>query len=441
MQGKDKGRLTPMAAWVGRELLPPVVRWLEVERLPLEARAIQARARRALSIGEIDQNVHAFITMETAAILRWCWAEGAGVRTSAWIDPNGQVNPVEYGQHWDWIKAQSQRLAAEGVADEVSCQQKPAAVAMKMMQSGWIRYSGGTVMTMPMPNAAQASAIDSLVQQSGAAGDFLVQFYIEGPGARGEVPVQDVLANGAAKVMAELAKKPEGGEPPLGKHRLADAGGGTDGPFQQGDGQDVQNSYMESIQDGSTAPIDRGIEFMPQDLQPEVWWQRNLLQYLEKNYPGKAQPGAQSDLPASGTGPGQQFASAARVVVTAAENAARRERQVLAQVGDPSDTDGQHDQVNEDAVTTTVDPAAQFNRGEKGLGAPTKETRTRIGERWRQRRSDKGVEHQIIQMEKDHLEPDEITHELRTEGVPAKVIDETYENREKNLFKVVEVGG
>jgi hypothetical protein len=414
---------------------------VEIERLPLEARALQARARRALAIGEIDQNVHAFVTMETAAILRWCWAEGAGVKTSAWIGPNGQVNSVEYGQHWNWIKANAASLAAQGVADEVSCQQKPAQVAMKMMQAGWIRYSGGVVMTLPMPNAAQAAAIDGLIQQAGVSEGFSVQFFIEGPGARGEVPVQDVLTKGSAKVMAELAQTPEGGEPPLGQHRLADAGGGTDGPFQHGDGQDVQNSYMESIQDGSTAPIERGIEFMPQDLQPEVWWQRNLLDYLEKNYPGKAQPGAQSDLPASGTGPGQQFASAARIVVTAANQAARHEREILAQVGDPSDTDGQHDQVNEDAVTTPVDPAAQFNRGEKGLGVPTKETRTRLGERWHQRRSDKGVEKQIIQMEKGHLEPDEIVQELREEGIPPKVIDETYENREKNLFKVVEVGG
>lgn len=432
MSGKDQGHLTALAAWVGRELLPPVVRWVEGERLPLEARAIQARARRALEIGEIDEHVHAYIAMETGAILRWCWAEGAGVKTSAWIDPAGQVNPVEYGQHWNWIKASAQRLAAEGMASEADCQAKPAAVAMKMMQAGWIRYSGGVVMTMPMPNANQAAAIDGLVRESAAPEGFSVQFFIEGAGARGEVPVQQVIEKGSAQVMAELAKgAPTTGETPLGKHRLADAGGGTDGPFQQGDGQDTQNSYMESIQDGSTAPIERGTEFMPQDLQPEVWWQRNLLDYLKKNYPGQPSAGPQSDVGAVASGFGKHFRSAVATVAIAVEGTARREADLLRQAGvsDPSDTDGLHDQLDGFETHPIKKEDTQEQR------------QTRLGDRWKQRRSDKGVEKQIIQMEKNHLEPEEIKQELRTEGIPPTVIDETYENREKNLFKVVEVGG
>ncbi len=427
MSGKDKGHLTALAAWVGRELLPPVVRWVEGERLPLEARAIQARARRALEIGEIDEHVHAYIAMETGAIMRWCWANGAGVKTSAWIAPDGQVNPVEYGQHWNWIKAQAPRLAAEGVASEADSQAKPAAVAMKMMQAGWIRYSGGVVMTMPMPNAAQAAAIDGLVRESAAPEGFSVQFFIEGAGARGEVPAQQVIEKGSAQVMSELAQGSTAtGEVPLGKHRLADAGGGTDGPFQQGDGQDTQNSYMESIQDGSTAPIERGTEFMPQDLQPEVWWQRNLLDYLKKSYPGKPSAGAPSD---SDTISG--FAGAVATVTRAVESTARREADLLRQADmtDPSDTDGQHDQLD------------GFETHPLKKEDPQEQRQTRLGDRWKQRRSDKGVEKQIIQMEKNHLEPEEIKQELRTEGIPPKVIDETYENREKNLFKVVEVGG
>lgn len=432
-----------MASWIERELLPPIIRWAETERVPLTVRAFQVRADRARQIGEINDVTHAVIMMQTASVLRWCWADGAGARTSAWIDPAGQAIPVEYGKHWDWVKKNEQRLVADGVAKPGQAQSSPAAVAMKMMQSGWIRYSGGVVMTMPMPNAAQSAAIDVLVRESGAQPGMTIQFFIEGDGVRGEVPVDQVVAKGAAQVLSELAKgAPVEGEAPLGQHRFADAGGGTDGPFQQGDGQDVQNSYMESVEDGSTATIERGPELMKQDLQPEVWWQRNLLDYLSKNYQGKPAPGAQSDsgsIP-SATGPGQQFASAASVVVTACENAARRESALLreADMTDPSDTDGQHDQLNDDSMTThTLDPESQFNKGEKGLGAPTKELRTRLGERWRHRRSDKAVEQQIIQMEKNHLEPKEITQELREEGVPSKVIDETYQNREKNLFKVV----
>ncbi len=438
MSGKNKSHMTALAAWVGRDLLPPVVRWLEAERLPLEARAIQARARRAMDIGEIDGNVHACITMNTGVILRWCWANGAGVKTSAWIEPNGQINPVEYGQHWNWIKAQAQRLDAEGVADEGDSLSRPAHVAMKMMKAGWIRYSGGTVMTFPMPNAAQAASIDALLRESSAPEGFLVQFFIEGAGARGEVPAQQVVEKGTAQVLAELAKgAPETGEEPFGKHRLADAGGGTDGPFQQGDGQETQNSYMETLQDGSTAPIERGIEFMPQDFQPEVWWNKNLLDYLNKSYPGKISPGPQSD---SDTISG--FAAAVDTVTRAVENMSRRNDSLIRQADmtDPSDTDGQHDQL-EGFETHLVDPTSILYREDKGLQAPTREMKTHLGGIWRQRRSDKGVENQIIQMEKNHLEPDEIKQELRTEGIPGKVIDETYENREKNLFKVVEVGG
>lgn len=295
-------------------------------------------------------------------------------------------------------------------------------------------------MTMPMPNANQIASIDALVRESGAQPGMTIQFFIEGDGVRGEVPADQVASKGTAQVLSELAQgAPAEGEVPLGKHRLADAGGGTDGPFQQGDGQDTQNSYMESVTDGSESSIERGIDYMTQDWTPDVWWSRNLLDYLKKNYPGRVQPGAPSDLTETGTGPGQQFASAAQVVVTAATEAQKKEADLLrrAQVSDPSDTDGQHDQVNEDAQTTPVDPASQFNRGPKGLGEPTMELKTRIGERWRQRRSDRAVEQQIIQMEKSHLEPEEIVHELREEGVPSAVIDETYQNREKNLFKVV----
>jgi len=427
VQRKDQGHLTALAAWVGRELLPPVVRWVAVERLPLEARAIQARARRALAIGEIDEHVHAYVTMRTDAILRWCWAEGAGVKTSAWIEPNGQVNAVEYGQHWNWIKANGARLAADGVADEATCQSKPAAAAMKMMQAGWIRYSGGVVMTMPMPNEAQAQAIDGLIREAGAPQGFAVQFFIEGAGVRGEVPAEQVVAKGTMQVLAELGQgAPAEGEVPLGKHRLAAMGG----PFDTGDGQDVGSSYQEQAQDGSTAPTERGTEFMPQDLQPEVWWQRNLLDYLKKSYPGQPSSGPQSDADSTPVAPGvgQAFASVVTTVIRAVAATARREREVLAEISDPSDPDGQHDQL-EGFTTHPVDRAD-----------PQEQRRTRLGERWRQRRSDKAVEQQIIQMEKNHLEPDQIESELRQDGIPSKVIDETYENREKNLFKIVEVG-
>lgn len=435
MRNEDEADLTRLASWVGREVLGPVIRWVEAERLPLSVRVIQARAKRAVLIGEIDEVVYAKVMMRTDPILRWCWADGAGVKTSAWIEPSGAVNPVEYGGHWNWIKQNEQRLVAEGVFPAGLVQKAVGTASMKMMVQGWVRYSGGTVMTFPMPNAAQIAAIEGLIRESNPPEGFAIQFMIEGDGIRSDVPAKDVLAQGVAQTLATLAQgAPAQGETPLGEHRLAAMGG----PFDQGDGQDVQNSYMEQAQDGSTAPIERGYDYLAQDWTPEVWWSRDLLDYLKKNYPGKkdvggAEPDAGS-IP-SATGPGQQFASSVAVVLFAAKASAQREAAILSQadVADPSDPDIQHDQVNEDSMSTHLTDKSD----------PQAQRRTRIGgenrlrDRWIQRRSDKGVEQQIIKMEKDHLEPDQIVQELQTEGVPPQVIDETYEHREKNLFKIV----
>lgn len=427
-----KARMSPFSSWIGAELMPPLRRWTGVERVPLEARALQARARRALSIGEIGEHVASMVILNTGATMRLCWAEGAGTR--AWIDPNGQIEPCGDGGHWDWVKANAARLVADGLAkDEAQCQTAYGAVGMAMMQAGWIRFSGGVVMTFPAPTDAQAQACDSLLRDAAPQPGFTVQFFITSLGIDGEaVPAEQVITRGTAAIVAELA---EG----LGEV-VADAGGASDGPFQQGDGQDVTNTFQEQLQDGSTAPTERSYQYMPQDWLPETWWAKQLLDYTKKNYPGSPQPGAQSDLPASGTGPGQQFASAVRTVLRAAARDAALLRLAGGGVGDPSDTDGQHDQVNEDSMTTPLDPDGLLYKGPAGRGAPTQELKTHLGHRWFSRVSDKAVEQQIILMEKDHLEPGEIADELRRDGVPANVVDETYQNREKNLVKIVEVG-
>ncbi len=432
MSRKDKGHLTALAAWVGRELLPPVIRWVDVERLPLEARAFQARAKRALEIGEIDEHVHAFIAMRTEPILRWCEAEVAG-QISAWVEPGGKLFKLPYGGHWDWVRANMTYLLSKGITSATD-PKKVGAISGQMMMAGWVRYSAGQVMCGPVPDAAQLEVVQQLVAEAPGLPEDVVSIQFLTAGVQMSIPVQEALSQGIASIVAQQEPAPqEAGEVPLSPHQIkkADAGGGTDGPFQQGDGQEVTNTFMEQIQDGSTAPIERGIERMTQDLQPEVWWQQNLIGYLSKSYPGSSQPGAQSDLPASGTGPGQQFASAVQTVVRAAAATAQREDDLLRQqadMTDPSDTDGLHDQLD------------GFETHPLNKEDPQEQRRTRLADRWRERRSDKGVEKQIIQMEKNHLEPGQIKQELREDGIPSTVIDETYENREKNLFKVVEVG-
>ena len=233
MMEKD-ARLSALSAWIGRELLPPASRWLQVERVPFSARAIQARARRALAIGEVDENVCAFATMNTEALMRLCWGSGAAI--SAWIDPAGTVAQFPYGGHIEWIKANGARLLADKIiAREEQAQVGANAVSSEMMKRGWVRFSGGTIATYPVPNEAQLAAIDGLVRESGDNSGLTVRFFIEGDVVvRGEVPVSDVLRDGAAGTLAKLmqAPPPAGGEVPLGKHRTikADFGSGQDGP-------------------------------------------------------------------------------------------------------------------------------------------------------------------------------------------------------------------
>jgi hypothetical protein len=428
-----------LASWFDNELVPPVSRWLRDEHMPLNPQYLRSRANRAWAIGEIDDHVRAYLMMKADSVLRWCWAEGHHI--SAWIEPSGAVHQFPYGGgvgamgHSGWIEQNMQKLQSEGFTATQPGGKGTAAISDQMMKAGWIRYSGGAVVTYPMPNEAQIAALDQLIRGLNPPPDYKVQFMIVGAGIMSDVAAGDVMANGVAQTIDVLqGAEPVGAEAPLAPHKKADAGGGTDGAFQEGDGSDLDNQYMTNVQDGSKAPVERSYQYMKQDWDPEVWWSRNLLQYLQKSYPGKPAPGAQSDLPASGTGPGQQFASIVKTVVRAALKR-------LADATDPSDTDGQHDQLNEDSMEThLLDPDSVLYKGDKGRQAPTKEMRTHLGEGWRRRRSDKGIEQVIIQKEKEHKEPSQIRQELSQNGVPSNVIDETYENRDKNLFKVVEVG-
>lgn len=442
MPGKDKVPMTPMASWVGCELLPPLVRWMEVEHLRPSERFIQSRARRALAIGEINEHVHNVIMMKTSELLRWCWAEGKGFGISAWIEPNGKVNPTGNGGHIAWVRANAQRLVSEGFAPQGSEPIAASATSDKMMRAGWVKYANGIVMTYPMPSEAQILAMDDLVKNAGTPPPGAeMQFFIMIPGIESLIPAEEAVSKGVPAVLAELSQKMGPGDAVTASARVADSGS-SDGPFQQGDGFETQNSYMEELEDGSTAPIEKATTYLKQDWTPDTWWARNLTDYLSKSYPGNMAPGPQSDNGSSAASTVNSFASAARVVITAAREAAERTSRLLrrADMTDPSSEDNQFDQGGS-FDTHTLDPESNFNKKQKGLGEPTKELVTRLGfrDRWLSRKSDKSVEKQIVQMEKGHLEPDEIEKELREDGVPPKIIGETYQNREKNLLKVVEV--
>jgi len=429
--GADERDFIALAHWFVREVGPRLSAWVDGEGVKVEARALQARANRARAIGEVDDHVHAFLIMSTAQALRWCWAEGLGVSGRAWVKPDGEVVQAPNG-HVQWVTENMDNLIAQGLAPQDPAKRTPQATSISlMMDQGWVRYSGGQI-TSPkgMPSAAQVAALDGLIKQVGAPAGFSIDLLIGTQFL--SVPASEVEAQGLEAVLSRI-----------GTEHRADMGGGTDGPQQQGDGCDVGHNFMETVQDGSTAPFERSYRYMKQDWQPEVWWSRQLLDYLSHNFPGKKdvsgpEPDAGS-IP-SATGPGQQFASAVKTVLTAMEREA--------DATDPSDTDGQHDQLNEDSTSThLLDPASVLYKKQRGLGAPMGdpggggdgEMRTRLGQRWFRRKSDKALEQQIIQMEKDHLEPQQITRELREDGVPTQVIDETYDNRDKNLVKVVEV--
>ena len=83
MRPNHQAGMNRLANWIELELVPPVVRWVQIEKVPLEARALQARARRALSIGEVSAHVHNVVMMQTDSIIRFCAAEVVG-QISAW---------------------------------------------------------------------------------------------------------------------------------------------------------------------------------------------------------------------------------------------------------------------------------------------------------------------------------------------------------------------
>jgi len=553
--GVDDKDLVLLAQWFVREVGPRLSNWVDGEGLVPSARALQTRANRARAIGEVDEYVHAFLIMHTDGALRWCWAEGLGQDRRAFVKPDGEIVQTPEG-HVKWATENMDNLVAQGL---VAPGTSPMKISAGLVNSGWVVYAVGYVISEDRPNPAQTASLNTLISEVGAPEGFdsVVFSYRHG---NHTVKVEDVRSQGLDAALGQDEKI---------EHQ-ADMGGGADGPSQQGDGCDVDNNFMTTVQDGSTAPFERSYRYMKQDFAPEVWWSRQLLDYLKHNFPGKKDVGGpepdSGSIP-SATGPGQQFANSVRTVL----EASRR----VADATDPSDTDGQHDQLNEDSTSThLLDPASVLYKKQRGLGAPSGdpggggdgEMRTRLGartprghdlndfptlefwlqkgirrvrfewnseccedclqfdggiisirdllsgkatrphlgcicrlyrvtpdeeedrdtveeipilgqhereekidslldqfsqeqdiekkrqieqrlrslrasfrDRWRHRRSDKGVEQQIIQMEKEHLGPQQIARELRSEGVPTQVIDETYDQRDKNLIKTVEV--
>ena len=363
MREAEKRLRTKLASWFGNQMLPPVISWLEDEIIPFTERAIQARAARAVEIGEIDHLVHSYVLMNTGAVMRWVWANGAAHHVSAWIDPQGTVNRFEYGGHGKWIiENRDMLMELRLVLDPNEVEGMAIIPGNRMMKAGWVRYSGGSIQSMERPNDAQLQGIEDMIRELMPPPGYDIEFLIFSEG-KADFKVSDVLADGLGKALDQAMSADEYIDPLSSHPRKADSGGGTSGPYQQGDGQDVQHSWSESVQDGSTAKFDKSWDYLTQDMTPEIWWSRQLLEYLDKNYPGKKNvfgPEPDSGSIPSATGPGQQFATMMN----------RRRTVKFAEIVDPSDTDLQHDQLGTPMSSRPLNPESILYKGEKGRGFP-----------------------------------------------------------------------
>ncbi|GAG44440.1 unnamed protein product, partial [marine sediment metagenome] len=161
--------------------------------------------------------------------------------------------------HTPWMIRNFDSLVASGfLAKEDRYDLRGVAMepTSKLNRQGWIRVSGNAFITGKEPTPEQMGKVEEML--GSVPPEMSLIFVWVGQG-EWNVSAGDVVSKGLDKVLMDLVNNPDDTEPPLGRHpeKKADAGGGTSGPFQQGDGQDQQHSFMENVQDGSTAPIER----------------------------------------------------------------------------------------------------------------------------------------------------------------------------------------
>lgn len=182
------------------------------------------------------------------------------MRESYWINPNGDVIQSPQG-HQSYIKEHWQE---HNLPSDISL--------TDLVINGWVRVSGENVMLRQVDNP---EVLTNLKQLLVMIGHDEYTFWINSKPHT--ISLETIESASIVDIYRDILFGKF--EVPTLLSRTADAD--DQGMFE------YQPSWGESESAGSTGMKDRGIEFMPQDKTKEVWWNRELLDYLRKNFPGK----------------------------------------------------------------------------------------------------------------------------------------------------------
>ena len=172
-----------------------------------------------------------------------------------WIRPDGAILETPEG-HIMFIQEHRQEY---GLPDDVT--------STDLLHQGWVRVSGTTIVLQHIDSPKVFENLRLLLMTMGYN-----QYGIWIDGYPYYVSLKDITERPFEEIFRDILS---------GKLELVTADAYDQGIFE------VQPSWNETESDGSTSTKEKGVEFMPQDFQKEVWWERNLLDYLRKTFPGK----------------------------------------------------------------------------------------------------------------------------------------------------------
>lgn len=172
-----------------------------------------------------------------------------------WIKPDGGVVEAPEG-HLRYIETHWQ---AEDLPSNISM--------VELVRQGWIRVSDNNIIINHIDNPEVYSSLRDLMRVL----DY-EYYYLFINHQLFTISKKDI----EARPFVDIYKDILAGELPS---VYADA-------FDQGVFE-YQPSLLETDSDGSMGSKEKGIHYMPQDWTQEVWWSRQLLDYMKKNFPGK----------------------------------------------------------------------------------------------------------------------------------------------------------
>jgi len=175
-----------------------------------------------------------------------------------WIKPSGEVVEAPEGH---LLHIREHLLDYELPADTS---------ARDLMNCGWVRVSGDNVIVEAIDNPQVFSNLRDLMINMG-----LDSYTMWVDGHSFTISLDAIKTKPFEQIYKEILQMEL---PP----KAADASDAYD----TGMGE-WQGSWGESESAGSTGQKERGIAYAPQDFTNEVAWNRQLLEYLKKNYPGR----------------------------------------------------------------------------------------------------------------------------------------------------------